>query len=125
MRKALLAPEIRVGPRHPRIANAGYWLTRWLSEPTMARLGLHRVGSTFANKTLKSIEQRLQRGETVYIAGLACPGTHNTGVALIEVNRDTGPRIIVNNEEERFSGVKHSTQYPRNALQHMRETLRG
>jgi carbamoyltransferase len=90
----------------------------------MARLGQHRLGSTFANQTLKSIEARLQAGETVYIAGLACPGTHNTGVALIEVSRERGPRIIVNNEEERFSGVKHSTQHPRQALRQMRETLR-
>jgi carbamoyltransferase len=90
----------------------------------MARLGLHRLGSTFANQTLKAIEARLQGGETVYIAGLACPGTHNTGVALIEVSREHGPRIVVNNEEERFSGVKHSTQHPRKALGEMRETLR-
>jgi carbamoyltransferase len=120
----VLAPEIRVGPRHPQIANAGYRLTLWLSGMAMARLGLHRLGSTFANQTLKSIEARLQAGETVYIAGLACPGTHNTGVALIEVSRERGPRIIVNNEEERFSGIKHSTQHPRKSLREMRETLR-
>jgi carbamoyltransferase len=120
----VLAPEIRVGPRHPHIANVGYRLTLWLSEMAMARKGMHRLGSTLASQTLKSIEARLQAGETVYIAGLACPGTHNTGVALIEVSRERGPRIIVNNEEERFSGVKHSTQHPRNALREMRETLR-
>jgi carbamoyltransferase len=90
----------------------------------MARQRLHRLGSAFANQTLKSIEARLQAGETVYIAGLACPGTHNTGVALIEVSRERGPRIVVNNEEERFSGIKHSTQHPRKALREMRETLR-
>jgi carbamoyltransferase len=115
---------IRIGPRHPGLAKAGYRFTRWFGEPVMARLGLHRLDSTFANRALKSIGARLQRGETVYIAGLACPGTHNTGVALIEVSREAGPRIIVNNEEERFSGIKHSTQYPRDALQDMRETLR-
>jgi len=120
----VLAPEIRVGPRYPHVANAGYRLTLWLSGLITARLGLHRLGSTFANQTLRSIGARLQAGETVYIAGLACPGTHNTGVALIEVSRERGPRIIVNNEEERFSGIKHSTQYPRKALREMRETLR-
>jgi carbamoyltransferase len=121
--KLLHAPETRVGPRHPRIANAGYHLTRWLTRPTMARLGLHGLDSTYANRKLASIKERLQRGETVYIAGLACPGTHNTGVALIEVTQSAGPRIIFNNEEERFSGNKHTTEYPRTSLQDMRETL--
>src|SRR6202048_2269815 len=98
---------------------------RWLSEPSMARRGIHRIGSKFASQKIASIKERLQRGETVYIAGLACPGTHNTGVALIEVTQSAGPRIVFNNEEERFSGNKHTTDYPRRSLQDMRETLRG
>ena len=66
----------------------------------------------------------MQRGETVYIAGLAASGTHNTGIALIEVTQNGGPRIIVNNEEERFSGIKHTTEYPRASIDAMVETLR-
>jgi carbamoyltransferase len=50
--------------------------------------------------------------------------THPIGVALIVVSRGRGARIVVNNEEERFSGIKHSTQHPRKALREMRETLR-
>lgn len=90
----------------------------------MARLGLHKANSDTAKRTLASIRERLQRGETVYIAGLACPGTHNTGVALVEVTQSGGPRLIVNNEEERFSGNKHTTEYPEAALDDMREVLR-
>jgi carbamoyltransferase len=119
----LLKPKIRIGPRHPRFAAAGYELTRRLSEPAMERLGLHKVTSDYAKRTLASIRERLQRGETVYVAGLACPGTHNTGVALVEVTQSGGPRLIVNNEEERFSGNKHTTEYPRAALSDMREVL--
>ncbi|QWG11236.1 carbamoyltransferase [Bradyrhizobium sediminis] len=90
----------------------------------MARIGFHRIDSEFAVRKIASIRERLQRGETVYIAGLAASGTHNTGVALIEVTRDGGPRIIVNNEEERFSGNKHTTEYPRASIEAMVETLR-
>ena len=36
-----------------------------------------------------------------------------------------GPRIIVNNEEERFSGDKHSTEYPRQSVDAMVATLRS
>jgi carbamoyltransferase len=89
----------------------------------MARIGFHRIGSEFASQKIASIRERLQRGETVYIAGLAAPGTHNTGVALIEVTQNAGPRIVVNNEEERFSGNKHTTEYPRLSIDAMVETL--
>jgi carbamoyltransferase len=122
--KGLQKAGIRSRPRHPRLAKAGYRLTRWLGEPLMARIGFHRIGSEFATRKLASIRERLRRGETVYIAGLGASGTHNTGVALIEVSQERGPRIIVNNEEERFSGTKHTTEYPRASLDAMAETLR-
>ena len=67
----------------------------------------------------------LRRGETVYLAGLGLPGTHNSGVALVEVTQANGPRLIVNNEEERFSGNKHTTEYPRLSIDAMVATLRG
>ena len=36
-----------------------------------------------------------------------------------------GPRLILNNEEERFSGNKHTTEYPRASIDAMVATLRG
>src|SRR5205085_8567015 len=71
------------------------------------------------------IRAQLQRGETVYLAGLGPPGTHNSGVALIEVSRASGPRLILNNEEERFSGNKHTTEYPQASIDAMVATLRS
>jgi len=91
----------------------------------MARAGFHELDSDFAKQRIASVTERLSRGETVYLAGLAAPGTHNTGVALVEVTQANGPRIIVNNEEERFSGNKHTTEYPRQSLDAMAATLRG
>ncbi len=91
----------------------------------MARAGFHRLDSEFARWTVDSIRLRLQRGETVYVVGFAAPGTHNTGVALIEITQAGGPRIVVNNEEERFSGEKHTTEYPRRSIDATVETLRG
>jgi carbamoyltransferase len=122
--KGLGTTEVRIRPRHPGLAKAGYHLTRWLSERSMARGGFHRVDSEFARQRISSIKERLQRGEAVYIAGLAASGTHNTGIALIEVTQNAGPRIIVNNEEERFSGNKHTTEYPRQSIDALVETLR-
>ena len=91
----------------------------------MGLAGFHQLGSDFAKARIAHVREKLGRGETVYLAGLAAPGTHNSGVALVEVTKASGPRLIVNNEEERFSGNKHTTEYPRASIDAMVATLRG
>ena len=41
------------------------------------------------------------------------------------MTRANGPRLIVNNEEERFSGNKHTTEYPKESIDAAVATLRG
>ena len=89
-----------------------------------AAAGFHQLGSAFAGKRIAHVREKLIRGDTVYLAGLGPPGTHNSGVALVEVSQATGPRLIVNNEEERFSGNKHTTEYPQASIDAMASTLR-
>jgi carbamoyltransferase len=91
----------------------------------MAAAGFHQLGSDFADQRIALVREKLRRGETVYLAGLAPPGTHNSGVALVEVTQANGPRLILNNEEERFSGNKHTTEYPKASIDEMVATLRG
>lgn len=91
----------------------------------MRRAGFHRLGSAFADRRIAEARQRLARGETLYLAGLGAPGTHNSGVALVEVTQANGPRLILNNEEERFSGNKHTTEYPAKSIDAMVAALRG
>jgi len=91
----------------------------------MARAGFHAIDSDIGRATIATIARRLQNGETVYIGGLACSGTHNTGVALVELTQANGPRLIVNNEEERFSGNKHTSEFPHRSLDAMAATLRA
>jgi carbamoyltransferase len=91
----------------------------------MGRAGLHQLGSEFAQARLAHVREKLRRGETVYLAGLGLPGLHNTGVALVEVTQANGPRLILNNEEERFSGTKHTTEYPRISIDEMVAVLRA
>jgi carbamoyltransferase len=118
-------PDKRIGPKHPRLGAAGFRAARWLAARLLAVAGFHQPGSDFANKRIASVREQLARGETIYIAGLGPPGTHNSGVALIEVTQADGPRLIVNNEEERFSGNKHTTEYPRGSIDAMVATLRS
>src|SRR5881396_1954509 len=119
-----LKPNQRIAPRHPRLGRAGFSAARWLSARVFAAAGFHQLGSAFAEKRIAHVREKLIRGETVYLAGLGPPGTHNSGVALVEVSQATGPRLIVNNEEERFSGNKHTTEYPQASIDAMASTLR-
>ena len=114
---------MRTGPRHPRLAAAGFWVLRPLFEWFYAYKRIYRSNSRFATARLTEIRAALDRGETVYLAGIGPAGLHNSGVALIEVSRQHGPRIICNNEEERFSGKKHSTDFPRHALASLKVTM--
>src|ERR1700761_3024953 len=119
----VLKPDRRIGPRHPRLGAAGFHVARWLAARAM--VGFHPLGSDFADKRIAMVREQLARGETVYLAGLGLPGMHNSGAALVEVTQANGPRLIVNNEEERFSGNKHTTEYPKTSIEAMVATLRG
>jgi len=119
-----LKPDIRIGPRHPRLAATGFRFARWLAAKTMGAAGFHQLGSEFAAARIAHVRAKLARGETVYLAGLGAPGTHNSGLALVEVTQAHGPRLIVNNEEERFSGNKHTTEYPKLSVEAVVATLR-
>ncbi len=122
---ALVSVSQRIGPKHPRLGAAAGGATEWLTAKLFARAGFHRLGSAAAQARLAEARHRLSRGETLYLAGLGAPGTHNSGVALVEVTQASGPRLILNNEEERFSGNKHTTEYPRASIDAMVEVLRG
>ncbi len=91
----------------------------------MGAAGFHQLGSEFADARIAHVRGKLARGETVYLAGIGAPGTHNSGLALVEVTQAHGPRLIVNNEEERFSGNKHTTEYPKLSIDAVVATLRA
>jgi carbamoyltransferase len=91
----------------------------------MGAAGFHQLGSEFADERIALVREKLARSETIYLAGLGAPGTHNSGVALVEVTQANGPRLIVNNEEERFSGNKHTTEYPKASIDAVVATLRS
>src|SRR5580692_2683186 len=115
----------RTGPCHPRLGSTAFRFMLPLFERYYARYGTYRLTSAFAAERLCAVRTELERGATVYLAGIAGGGPHNSGVALVEASRDRGIRLICNHEEERFSGNKHSTEYPRNALDALVKTADG
>jgi carbamoyltransferase len=72
----------------------------------------------------RALRTILARGERAYLAGIGIGGVHNTGVALVEIDPSAGPRVICNNEEERFSGRKHTKSYPQAALEALRQMMK-
>lgn len=113
----------RLGPRHPKLATAAFKLALPLLERFYAHRNIHRATSRFAAETIARLRAKLERGETVYIGGINAAGSHNTGVALIEVTRAHGPKLIFNNEEERFSGQKHTSHFPDLSIAALRDAL--
>jgi len=114
---------MRTGPRHARLGAAGYHLALPLLDRFYRARGVHRVGGTFARTRLRAIGDKVARGEPAYLAGISAAGIHNSGVALVEVTRAGGPRLIYNNEEERFAGVKHTNQYPHLSVEALRAAM--
>lgn len=113
----------RFEPRHPRLGALGARMALPFAEQYFRRKKIHRANDGFAADRMGRLRRTLACGETAYVAGISIGGFHNTGVALVEVNLENGPRIVCNNEEERFSGRKHASHYPVASLEAMVEIM--
>ncbi len=87
-----------------------------------ARRAFHAPDSAYARERGAAFAEKLRRGERVYLAGIG-PAGHDSGVALVEASRDDGIRLLCNNEEERYSGVRHCTTYPEQSLYAMQAMM--
>jgi carbamoyltransferase len=113
---------MRIGPSHPWLGAAGFHLALPLLEFYYRKLAIYRSESRFARERVRAIKDKIERGETVYLAGVSAAGIHNSGVALVEVTRK-GPRLLFNNEEERFSAHKHTNRYPQMSIEALRAAM--
>jgi carbamoyltransferase len=105
----------RYGATHPLLGTLAERISRRMLRAYAARYGFHTPDSAYARERGESFRGKLQRGERVYVAGIG-PAGHNSGVALIEASLADGVRLICNNEEERYSGIRHCTDYPTHSL---------
>ena len=109
-------PKLRLVPR----------LVKSLVDVGYERLGRRRkfytCKSAFAAKKGREFAARLRAGETLYLMGIG-PFGHNTGIALISVSARAGIEIVANNEEERFSGEKHTSKFPEHSIEAIKELM--
>src|ERR1700722_21016513 len=96
--------QTRIGPRYRRLGDAGFRIAHWLAARSFAAAGFHQLGSDFADARIARVREKLARGETVYLAGLGPPGTHNSGVALVEVTQAGGGHASPLQDRQRVVG---------------------
>ncbi len=112
----------RYGATHPRLGALAERVSRPLLTWYAARRSFHAPDSAYARERGAAFAEKLRRGERVYVAGIG-PAGHNSGVALVEASRADGIRLLCNNEEERYSGVRHCTTYPEQSLYAMQAMM--
>ncbi len=110
------------GPAHPRLGNLVERAALPILSAAYRRAGFHREDSPYARERMDSLRRRCDAGETVYVLGVT-PAGHNSGTSLIEVSRAHGIRWLHNNEEERFTGIKHCDEFPEHSLRAIVEQL--
>jgi carbamoyltransferase len=89
-----------------------------------SRYGLHRPGSEFGSSKLASLEQAIGAGRESYVLGLSTTN-HNSGAALVRVSKHGNVELICNEEEERYTALKHYGQYPEHSIEAVKLHMRA
>ena len=111
-----------IGPANPRLGKWAFEATRPLMTRFFANRNFYRSDSAYARERVASMQEKLRRKERVYLLGIG-PGGHNSGVALVEASLEHGVTLICNEEEERYTGIKHYTGYPEQSVESLRRRL--
>ena len=103
------------GPSHPHAGKLVEKISRPVVRATGAALKFYDNKSRYAMLKGQEMRELLSRGKSVYLVGIG-PSGHNSTAALAEVSAKDGIRPIFNNEEERYTGIRHEDRFPENSL---------
>ncbi len=109
---------LEFGPEHPDLSMVVYRALNPLLTGVGRIFHVHRENSRYAQQRGATFRKRLEAGEAVYLVGINS-GIHNSGVCLLRATRDAGMEMLSNDEEERFTGVKHEERYPCNCVEEL------
>ena len=112
----------RFGSRWPRFSSLVRACLRPVVRTVFGFSGMHTGESKAASRLLDTFRERLDAGETVYLVGVG-PAGNNSGVALVEVSRADGIRLVSNDEEERFTAIKHCEEFPEQSFRELEKRL--
>ena len=105
----------RYDPSHPHAGKLVEKISRPVVRASGAALKFYDNKSRYAMLKGQEMRERLSRGKHVYLVGIG-PSGHNSTAALAEVSAKDGIRPIFNNEEERYTGIRHEDRFPENSL---------
>jgi carbamoyltransferase len=112
----------RWGPQHPRLAGWGGRATIWGIDKLFSRKGIHRFDSELGRSRLAALEQAISAGREAYVLGLNT-SAHNAGAALIRISEHGRIEPICNDEEERYTAIKHCADYPARSIEVVRQRM--
>ncbi|MFQ6029234.1 MAG: carbamoyltransferase N-terminal domain-containing protein, partial [Dehalococcoidia bacterium] len=112
----------KYGPAHPWLGWLAFSATKPLMTAVYAGRKSYRPDSRYSRERIVSMQDKLGRGERVYLMGIG-PCGHNSGAALIEASLERGVHLICNEEEERYTGIKHYAGYPEHSVESVRRRL--
>lgn len=112
----------RRGPRRPRLANLGARAALPAFRLLVSHRGLIDLGSPPARARLSALERAITAGREAYVLGVGV-GFHNSGAALVRVSTDGAVELICNEEEERYTGVKHCSDYPEHSVAAVKQRM--
>lgn len=112
----------RQGARHSRLAALGARTTLPLLQRLIYRWGFVGFDSKPARSRFAQLEQAIREGRESYVLGMGV-GFHNSGAALVRVSPQGAVELICNEEEERYTGVKHCTAYPEHSIEAVKRQM--
>jgi carbamoyltransferase len=114
----------RWGPRRPRLAEWGGRAVLSAMDRYLSRHGLHRPDSELGRSELAALAQSIRAGRAAYVLGLNT-ASHNSGAALVRISERGSVELICNEEEERYTAVKHCDQYPEHSIEAVKQHMRA
>lgn len=120
--RAVKAVFGRRGPRHPRLADLTCRALLPLIDKACSLRGLHSFDSKLGRSRLAALEQAISAGREAYVLGIGA-GFHNSGAALVRVSRRGTVELVCNEEEERYTAVKHCSDYPEHSVEAVKRHL--
>jgi carbamoyltransferase len=124
MEKNLNAVFGRWGPKHPRLAKWGGRVALPVLDKFFSHHGLHRPDSELGRSRLAALTQTIRAGHEAYVLGFNT-ATHNSGAALVRVSERGGVELICNEEEERYTAVKHCHTYPEHSIEAIKRHIQA
>jgi carbamoyltransferase len=112
----------RIGPRRRRLARLGTAVALPVLRRFMSRIGFVEAQSRPARECREAVEAAIREGRETYLLGIGV-GLHNAGAALIRVTAGGTVELVCNEEEERYTAVKHCPDYPEHSLAAVRRRL--